>query len=242
MWSTKQKIHMEEVSDQSHISIMKVRDDQSIRLMENEQNPHNNSNNSSDEHCCESNNGTMCIPPSGKTRCASLGSSDELTRPRRKLIDYTVSNRASPVDGGDEHGKYCRRRPLTRSASIDEQKHSSSSRPLTLTTQPSCVLPSFSYLERVLPYAGSKSMQAYASGEEEERIDFFFKIQPRRSSESKMNELRAGFEKKPRLRSKSRLFGSFTENGEIRRSYTDLKELLLRQKEEEGGSSRSFGC
>ena len=142
---------------------------------------------------------------------------------RRMLIDYTVTNRA-PIRSDSEQERQCVTAGKRIATDIPPSHHV---RKLPTSSH----LPSFASLERI-PY-GSMKM---ASDESHERIDFFLKIQPRRASGSRINELRAGLNKKSRS-TKSRLFGSFYENGEIRQSYNDLKELLRQKQQMEDGAS-----
>lgn len=153
----------------------------------------------------------------------SAAADERNPRIRRTLIDYTVTNRAPIRSESDNEGQ-CIAGGNGTVTEIPPSRHSGRSPTLSH-------LPSFASLERI-PY-GSMKME---SDENDERIDFFLKIHPRRSSESRLNELRAGFYKKSRS-PKSRLFGSFSENGEIRQSYTDLKELLRQKQMEDDASS-----
>lgn len=148
---------------------------------------------------------------------------EQHTRIRRTLIDYTVTNKPPIKSDSDNEGQcvVCGNGTATE---IPPSHHSGRS------PKPSH-LPSFASLERI-PYGSMKT----ESDESDERIDFFLKILPRRSSESRINELRAGFNKKSRS-PKSRLFGSFSENGEIRQSYKDLKELLRQKQMEDDATS-----
>lgn len=145
-----------------------------------------------------------------------------LPRIRRTLIDYTVTNRLPA--GSDSQN--CRR---SASAGTGTATDGCGSNYRRKSSAPSH-LPSFASLEKI-PYGSMRSK----SDDSDERIDFFLKIEPRRSSESRVSEMRAGFEK-PRS-TKSRLFGSFTENGEIRKSYADFKELLLQKERMEDDGS-----
>lgn len=151
----------------------------------------------------------------------------------RKLIDYTVSP--------------CNRRRLTFQQNqsrtfpsnslpeqIDEDTPTTRTNPQAILAASSPLnLPSFLYLdEKSLYRSSSSSGISEESPKHAERIDFFLKVQKtRRSSDSTINELRAGFGANNKMRSqKSRLFGSFSENGECRSSYTDLKRVLSQGK------------
>ena len=148
---------------------------------------------------------------------------ERLPRISRTLVDYTATNRAPIRSDSDNEGE-CVEAGNGTATEIPPSHHGGRS------STPSH-LPSFASLERI-PY-GSMTME---SDENDQRIDFFLKILPRRSSESRIKELRAGFNKKSRS-PKSRLFGSFSENGEIRQSYNDLKELLRQKQMEDDASS-----
>jgi hypothetical protein len=136
---------------------------------------------------------------------------ESVPRMRRTLIDYTVTNRP-PMMCDSEDRKRC-----VGAESRAATERSVSNSPRRSPTQLN--LPSFAALEKI-PYG---SMRSESDDQDDERIDFFLKISPRRSSENRISELRAGFVKS--RSTKSRLFGSFNENGEIRKSYSDLKEL-----------------
>ncbi|KAI2510024.1 hypothetical protein MHU86_4318 [Fragilaria crotonensis] len=147
---------------------------------------------------------------------------EHLPRISRTLVDYTATNRTPIRSDSDNEGE-CVEAGNGTATEIPPSHHGGRS------STPSH-LPSFASLERI-PY-GSMTME---SDENDQRIDFFLKILPRRSSESRIKELRAGFYKKSRS-PKSRLFGSFSETGEIRQSYNDLKLLREKQMEDDASS------
>jgi hypothetical protein len=157
----------------------------------------------------------------------------ECCQPRRKLIDYTISNSHTnrkrsewAVRQQNDLDSAATSRPLMLPPSPKSKKTTSTNESGRLD------LPSFSYLEKI-PYGSlhlADSVPTLASSLPEERVDFFLKVRTTRiKSDSNMLELRAGF-RKQRLQ-KSRLFGSFSENGERRSSYADLKRVLSQGKD-----------
>lgn len=126
--------------------------------------------------------------------------------PQRKLIDYTVSTRQRLIS---EKDAFVRRLPPSPSKpKIDLQTNK-------------LVVPSLNYVEKI-PYGPVHITQQEDSLQNnDERIDFFLKLQKRRAPTTKIQDFRAGLEKS-RLQ-KSRLFGAFAGNGVRRSSYTDLK-------------------
>lgn len=158
---------------------------------------------------------------------------------RKKLIDYTLSNGSSSSshrDGACEpNAKYytttrqfvqhsskrCsnkksiaqQRLPKIRSSFCSTKDHQTSNK---------LMIPSFNSFEKKI--RSSAAIQP-ASQEDEERIDFFLKVQKKRCESTKMQDFRAGLQKS--RSPKSRLFGSFGEDGVRRSSYRDLMEGRL---------------
>lgn len=150
---------------------------------------------------------------------------------QRKLVDYTVSpcNRRCLVP---KHGLISNcslvliaTTDKNTSTAIDDQPQE-----LVVPPNPRLNLPSFLYLEEKSIHGSASNNATEESSKQTERIDFFLKVRkPRRSSNSSIRDLRAELGNKMRSR-KSCIFGSFSENGERRSSYTDLKRVMAQGK------------
>ena len=176
------------------------------------------SNNNSSSSSSSGSSSRSCASQSQDERSCNDAAPNKEPRPRRILIDYTQSKGPNHETG--KQGRYsCR--PVTNTTSNRDRYEAAPK----ITKKPN--FSSFTYPEKL----DAESEKLDTSDPTDERIEFFLKIRHRRSSESRIDEIRAGFAK---MRSpKSPLFGSFTQNGEIRSSYKDLKDLLHRKELDE---------